>query len=66
MRIVFVQKVLEGEGGLAIDFETKNDGKINVITYSDGTVFVNAEDVTLDEVLEALEKVKSGKLVIEL
>lgn len=64
MKIVFVQITENGVG--TIDFETKNDGMINFVTYSDKTVRITANDVTLDEVLEAIEIVKSGKLVIEL
>lgn len=64
MKIAYVQRVGNGVG--TVDFETKNDGSISITRYHDGTIYINADNVTFDEVLEAIEIVKSGKLVIDL
>lgn len=67
MRILSITRYGEDKELLDIEFETKYDNDLKIVINSvTKDITVESDGATVDEVLEAIEMVKSGKLEIEL
>ena len=67
MKILELTRYGEDKEIMSIQFETKNYNELSIeINSVTKAITVECDGATIDEVLEAIEIVKSGKLVIEL
>lgn len=67
MRILSITRYGEDKELLDIEFETKYDNDLKIVINSvTKDITVESDGATVDEILEAIEMVKSGKLEIEL